>query len=172
MSKDHSSHSQFEEVYRGHSSSMKCENLSSGRSYSFRVQAFNEAGTSAFSLSSSFSTKASAPDSPTNLECTSLSSTSIKMSWHPPYHSGGVRITRYNLFVCEEGKSEGQIITVPGTKKTISKLQSLTTYSVRVQAQNPLGKGKFSDVFLITTPGSPPDSPERPVIVPQRKTES
>ncbi|MFC9708397.1 S-layer homology domain-containing protein [Paenibacillus sp. NPDC056933] len=71
---------QYEQIYEGKELAFKDERLMPGRSYSYRVTAFNAAGESAFipaeATTYSF-------DSPTGFAATAMTDTSISLGWNP-----------------------------------------------------------------------------------------
>lgn len=144
----------FETAYEGLETSHEVKNLNPATGYRFRVRASNSAGSSNFSPVSSIETPSAAPSTVSILKH-SMTPTTIKLHWNEPINNGSP-ILRYNIEVGDK-----LIVTEePVTEYEIAKLQSNTTYKVRVQAVNAIGEGPFSATLKVTTLKFPPSPPK------------
>jgi chitodextrinase len=110
--------------------------LTSGKTYSYTVAAYDAAGnTSIQSSSASATTQASdttAPTVPSGLTATAASSSAINLAWSAATDTVGVQ--GYQVF-----RNGVQIATVSGTSFTDSGLSAATTYAYTVSAYDAAG---------------------------------
>lgn len=74
-----------------------------------------------------------------NLQCVSATGSSITISWSPPVNSGSGPVTGYGIGYREVGTTTwlpGAPTNVPGPSHTITGLDPLTSYEIRVRAKN------------------------------------
>ena len=101
------------------------------------------------------------PDKVENLLATSIESRSAVISWTIGY-TGNSLITGFQLeyktshtkpWSSASSTSESPVQSVSGTANsiTLKKLKPLTTYHVRVRAQNGMGWSDFSEILSFTT---------------------
>jgi hypothetical protein len=114
--------------------------LNSGTCYAYRVLALNSEGASAPS-NVDFDVTFAVPSAPTGLAITTLSSTSLKLTWNAPTDNGA-NITGYQI------QRNGTILisNTGNTSTTYSDtgLKPLSTQTYRVAAWNSVGLGPFS----------------------------
>jgi fibro-slime domain-containing protein/RHS repeat-associated protein len=126
--------------------------LANGTSYTFRVEAVNEAGAGAPSTASAAVTPATVPDKPTAVQAVAGGGQAT-VSWTPPGTDGGSPITGYNV-VSHPGLQ--QVSVAAGvTTATVGGLTNGTEYVFIVRAANALGNG----------PESQPSAPVTPAVV-------
>lgn len=101
------------------------------------------------------------PDRVENLRASSIESRSAVISWTIDY-TGNSLITSFSLeyktshskpWTSASSTSESPVQSVSGTANsiTLKKLKPLTTYHVRVRAQNGMGWSEFSEILSFTT---------------------
>lgn len=90
-----------------------------------------------------------APGTPTGLEVTGETSTTVSLQWTAP--SSGGPVTTYTVYVNGTPASP-----VSGTSTTVIDLSPSTTYSFTVQANGPGGSGPQSSAVNGTTSEAPP----------------
>ena len=126
-------------------------------SYSYRVRAFNQAGTSAYSNTASATTQSVAPSAPSNLRTIVASSSQINLTWtDTSTNESGFRIERCNGIGCT---SFVEIATV-GPNATGYQNSGLTagqSYRYRARAYNSGGNSGYSNT--ITTTIAAPSAP-------------
>src|SRR5690242_10270690 len=96
-----------------------------------------------------------APQSPTNLSATAISSSQVNLSWSAPSDNGGSAITGYMI---ERSQDNGNTWTtiIPNTGSTSTTysntgLSPSTTYTYRVSAINSIGTSSPSNTAIATT---------------------
>jgi hypothetical protein len=123
------------------STALSDTNLLGGFCYAYRVSALNPIGSGSPS-NTVFATTLSVPSSPIGLTVTSLSSTSLKLSWIAPVNNGGSQITGYQI------QRNGTILvsnTVNNQTTYIdNNLLQKHQQTYRVAAWNGIGLGIFS----------------------------
>ena len=133
--------------------------LTSGTSYSYRVQAVDTAGNlSAFSNMASATTQAP-PTAPANLTATAASMSQINLSWTASTSTVGLR--NYIVQRCQGAgcTNFAQIASPTGTTYSDTGLTSGTSYSYQVQAVDTAGNlSAFSNMASATTQ-APPTAP-------------
>ena len=93
-------------------------------------------------------------------------STTMTVSWHPPLHNGGCRLTRY-VIRCRPKTLVGDAVPetteeVPvwdGCVSTLTGLEPATAYAVTVSAKNLVGTSAPSEVFVGSTEPAPAPAP-------------
>jgi len=135
------------------STSISVTGLTDGTSYTFRVSAVNDMGTSSASTVSSAYTPLGTPAAPTSLSAT-YGNTQASLSWTAPTDNGGSVITNYLVeYSSNDGNSWStfahSVSTTPSI--TVTGLVNGTAYSYRVSAINAIGTGAGATT---TTAGS------------------
>lgn len=88
------------------------------------------------------------PDSPTHLQATEVTKSSVTLTWEVPQKDGGSPITGYIVERCQQPGSRWTKVTkksVPDTMYTVPDLIESTDYKFRVAAENAVGVGKPSE---------------------------
>ncbi|WP_282126118.1 fibronectin type III domain-containing protein [Marinifilum flexuosum] len=131
--------------------------LSAETTYEFRVRANNEVGSSDYSAIASATTEAAptAPDTPTNLTASSITYSSMTISWDAMADTDD-----YDLQVRVQGGS-WTTINQTGTSYNYTGLTGETTYEFQVRANNEIGSSAYSVVESATTLEAP-TAPETP----------
>ena len=129
--------------------------LGAGKTYTYRVSATNDIGTSPPSSPAVATTLATSPSSPTGLVASAVSSSEILLSWNAPGWNGGAEITGYKIERSADGGSTWATI-VPDTGSGATSysdtgLASGTTYTYQVFAINSGGTSTHSNVVGATT---------------------
>ena len=96
-----------------------------------------------------------APDQVNSVSGFPLSSTSVELSWIPPFHPNG-NVTGYHIeyvSVTENGMPDkGEVnITMPSVRNTVTGLEENTLYHFTVSAKNSAGRGEGSTVSVQTS---------------------
>ncbi len=111
------------------------------------------------------SSSPTAPQSPTNLAATSVSSSQINLSWTTPSNNGGSAITGYKIDRSTNSGSTWSILVAntgsTGTTYSNTGLSASTTYTYRVSAINAIGTSSPSGISSATT-GSVVTVPQPP----------
>jgi hypothetical protein len=131
------------------STSYSAIGLTAGTSYTFRVAAFNVTSVSDYS---NLVTTATLAVAPTNLTATAVSASRIDLSWFDVSGETGYKIERST-----DGINWTQIATTAANVTSYSNtgLNSSTTYSYRVKANNAGGDSVASNVASATTLTAP-----------------
>ncbi len=121
-----------------------CSGLTNGKAYQFRVAARNEATlTSAPSVASTALAPGVAPNVPTAITVTKLSSTSVKVAWKAPAQTGGLPITGYT--VTRSGSAKTCTTSGVATLScTVTGLSRGVAYRFAVTARNDAGRSSAS----------------------------
>jgi titin len=145
------------------------EGLQPGTTYSYRVQAFNAAGSSACTIVASATTLAAALDAPSGATATALSSAVIRVAWTDnAVGESGYEIERAPA----GGGAFGTVGVVSGQTSFYDDtgLSPSTTYSYRVRASSPGGFSAYSNTVTGTTdapaaatPLAPSDASATPI---------
>jgi len=148
--------------------------LSDSNTYSYRIYAINDKGTS--SVSSTESEKPKDSLAPAALTATAISPTKIKLSWFPPTSTFGQSISGYILEreIINDVYDEIADVGSGTTTYTVSNLQTDKTYTYVVKAKLSLGAGSPRSNPASATPNedstepasssiSPPPSPQTPI---------
>ncbi|XP_022837206.1 Down syndrome cell adhesion molecule-like protein Dscam2 [Spodoptera litura] len=130
--------------------------------YSVSVAAFTNAGSGPFSLPVFQDTREGAPEqAPSSVECTAVSSTSLRIGWQPIGVPGqGSSLVGYTvLFATEEAAWQNQ--TSLHTELYLQGLLKYTNYTVKVAGFSNFGAGPYSYPIVCATlqdvPGPPAD---------------
>jgi len=109
--------------------------------YAYKVSALNSIGASTASNSASVTTL-SAPNAPTGLSVTPVSSSSLKLTWNTPSDNGGSKITGYQV------QRNGTVLVANTANNQTTYLNTgllpLHQQTYRVAALNSVGLGTFS----------------------------
>lgn len=136
--------------------------LTSGTGYSYRVRAINAAGASAYSAVASATTLVAAPAAPTGLNASGTTATSTTLKWTDnASNETGFELERYigGIWV----KIAGTDVLGPNsTQRTVTALDSQTTYKFRVRAVNQGGYSAWSNEVSVTTLSAPVTVPAAP----------
>ena len=120
--------------------------LTNGTTYTFTVTATNAIGISLASAGAT-ATPATVPGAPTALG-TSVTATSITVSWTAPVANGGSAITGYTAVASPSGLT----CTSAATTCTITGLTAGTLYTVKVTTTNGAGTGSAGSTTATTSP--------------------
>ncbi|HET7337831.1 MAG TPA: fibronectin type III domain-containing protein, partial [Candidatus Nitrosotalea sp.] len=131
--------------------------LTSNTNYTYRISAINSVGTSSPSNTASATTPVTitAPQPPTGLAATAISSSQINLSWSAPANNGGSAITGYKIERSTDSGSTWSTIS-PNTGSTTTtfsdtSLAQNTAYTYQVSAINSVGTSSPSDTATATT---------------------
>eukprot|EP01147_Barroeca_monosierra_P004068 gene4068-8448_t len=123
--------------------------------YSFYVEAHNAYGWSRPSVEVFACTMATSPLAPTKLRAVNVNSSSISLSWNPSSDQGSPLIG-YKV----EYNDSSMLIEPSDCQCTLASLKPGTLYRIRVQAQNEIGDGPFSQTIEILTKDTVPVPPQ------------
>ncbi|XP_063782549.1 neogenin isoform X9 [Pseudophryne corroboree] len=138
------------------------QNLLPETVYYFRVVAQNShgAGESSPPLKVETQPEVQVPGPAPNLRATSISPTSVSVSWETPL-SGNGEIQNYKLYYMDRGAGNEQDIDVGGLTYTVNGLKKYTEYTFRVVAFNKHGSGvSTQDVIIRTLSDVPSAAPQ------------
>src|SRR5438445_1825374 len=131
--------------------------------FTYRVSAINSIGTSSSSGTTSATTLALAPSSPTGLAATAASSSQINLSWTAPADNGGSAITGYKIERSADGGTTWTTLVAntgsTATSYSDTGLTRSTTYAYRVYAINSVGTNSPSNTASATTLAVAPSPP-------------
>jgi len=127
--------------------------------YTYRVSAINQMGTSYQSNTTFATTFNTVPQPPTNLSATAISSSQINLSWTAPSNNGGSAITGYKIERSTDGGSTWSISNTASTTYSDTGLVHSTTYTYRVSAINQVGSSQPSNTVSATTFNTVPTPP-------------
>ncbi|XP_066267378.1 fibronectin type-III domain-containing protein 3A-like isoform X1 [Branchiostoma lanceolatum] len=145
------------EVYKGPEMECTIINLLPGRTYAFRVKAFNRVGGGPVSEPSVFTTGAGPPDAPSEPVLTCKAPTAALVSWQMPA-GNGAEVVEYRLeWNCVDG-TFSQLYAGQANSYEVKGLSPASYYYFRVQAVNSAGVGPFSPVATCQTPASSPSA--------------
>ncbi len=143
----------------GSASPIVISGLSNGTSYRFTVIATNRVGDSPPSIASSAVVPVGVPTAPTNLSSSSITDTSVVISFTAPTSNGGSAITNYK-YSTDDGVSYTALSPVDTTSPiTVIGLDPLTSYTIKIRAVNTAGDGLESSSISITTLSLIPNAP-------------
>jgi hypothetical protein len=132
--------------------------LASGLSYDFKVSAINGIGTGpASNVASATPSTATAPDAPTSLSATAISTSDINLIWTAPADDGGSPITGYMIH--RNGVMIVDDTASTGTTYSDTGLEPGTTYTYVVMAINAIGASIPSNEAT-ATPSATIDTPD------------
>jgi hypothetical protein len=121
--------------------------------YYVRAWANNSIGTGPVSQTASITTGADVPNGPAIGAVSAIRPDSAAVAWSAP-NSNGSPVTGYTV-QCATDQAFTHIVSshagITGTSYTITGLDPLTTYYVRVSAQNAIGSSGFSNVDQFQT---------------------
>ena len=123
-----------------------------GTTYYYQVRAYSASATSDWSNQATATTLPLAPDAPSGLAATAVSSSRIDLAWSDVSGEDGYRIERLT-----DGQYWSEIATT-GTNVTSYQntgLAASTTYQYRVQAVNAGGSSPYSNTASAATPAVP-----------------
>ncbi|XP_037116510.1 receptor-type tyrosine-protein phosphatase delta-like isoform X13 [Syngnathus acus] len=140
--------------------------------YAFRLAARSKHGVGAYTSEISAETPQTQPSGPpTEVRCSSPTSTSILVSWRePPMESQNGIITRYSIEYAAievEDTSTKRILDIPpeSSQYLLEHLEKWTEYHVTVTAHTDVGAGPQSTPQLVRTEEDVPSGPPRKVEV-------
>jgi hypothetical protein len=136
--------------------------LTPDTNYSYKVQATNSVGNSAFSNVATALTPIP-PPTPTGAHATAITSTSIAMAWTDNANNE----TGYNILrKMTTGANFAQIASLPANSTSFSDtgLTPGTSYDYHIQAYNVAGYSDFSGFTAITSTASAPPNGTTPVV--------
>jgi hypothetical protein len=126
--------------------------LTTGTTYTYRISAINNIGTSVTSAEASAiptsSSTSGAPSAPTGLVATASSGTQVNLSWSAPSNNGGFPITGYKIEYKVGSSSYANMVSNTGTTTTAYSHTGLTSgqlYVYRVSAINSVGTSTASN---------------------------
>merc|ERR1712096_280839 len=130
----------------------RLDKLVEGKTYKFRVTAFNKYGAGVSRETEESLKITNAPSAPLNLLVEEVTKTTIKLSWEKPEYDGGSRVSSYvveiSKFEEEEWNVSGEINALDESckldEKFVYEINSLVEdckYDVRVKAVNEIGQG-------------------------------
>jgi uncharacterized protein (TIGR03437 family) len=128
-------------------------NLQANTMYTFRVRAQNGVGYSAYSNVATAKTLQALPATPTNLQATASSSSQVNLTWTNNAPDATAIRVEYLPPSATTFTDIGAATTL--TNSPVTSLQSNTTYSFRVRAQNAVGYSPYSNLATVTTQTPP-----------------
>ncbi|XP_048457494.1 protein tyrosine phosphatase receptor type Fa [Rhincodon typus] len=159
-----------EQVIFDPKSSYIVEGLKPDKMYYFRLAARSDHGLGAYTQKISAKTMQSTPSAPPqDVHGFSISSTSIRVSWHPPpANSRNGVITKYSIIYQavdseDNGKHVLDNIEADATSSVIEDLEKWTEYQVWVRAHTNVGPGPKSTPVSVRTDEDVPSAPPRKV---------
>lgn len=177
-----SSSSSWNKVYQGSSVEYQhCSGLLPGRSYSWRVRAFNSCGAGAWTEPVKGCTFPAEPGVPAKPSFSQRTATSVKVKWGLPQEENGSAVTSYVLEirqlaagadVQQQQQQQGQAADPaqqqqqwlqayrgPELSQKVTGLQPGSSYEFRVAAANAVGLGCWSDSSSVEVLKRPPPPP-------------
>ncbi|CAD5116334.1 DgyrCDS5234 [Dimorphilus gyrociliatus] len=140
-------------------------NLAKFTSYDISIAAFTSGGIGMASANKTIGTKEDIPDAVENLSFNSLLDTSVNITWSPPKRINGILIGYFITYQRKDYNLSQESKRLPPSTRSyeISKLQSLTSYVISIQAQSRKGLGIKRIIEAKT--GEPPELPKPPTIL-------
>jgi hypothetical protein len=132
--------------------------LSTDTTYYYRVRAYNSAGNSAYSNTTSATTAQAGPAAPSGLTATAVSSSALGLTWA----DGSDNESGFKVERSLHGTSPFTEIASVGANVTSysdSGLEPDTAYGYRVRAYNEVGNSGYSNTAVTNTHGVPPAAP-------------
>jgi hypothetical protein len=146
-------------AYQGPALSTELKTLRPATQYQLRLSAVNSAGCSDTSCNVSMETPASPPAAPHSLVAGAATATSLTVKWRRPAEHGEP-LQHYNVeWGSNEKELTGQLVS-ERRRVHLPSLRADTTYCIRVQAVNAMGKGPFTPVMRLATRPLPPAPPK------------
>jgi fibronectin type 3 domain-containing protein len=123
--------------------------LTQNTTYTYRVRAFNEGGTSGWSNEATDSTPSAVPAAPTNLAATAMSVSQISLSWTDNSNNE----TAFSIFRKDGAGDFVRVAVVTANSATFmdSGLTAGTQYTYRVRAANDVAASAFTNDATATT---------------------
>lgn len=159
-------------VWQGSGQHHQVEGLLPGRSYVWRLRAFNGCGAGPWSESVKGATLPAEPGPPAKPTFSQRTATSVKAKWSIPGDEHGSAVNRYLLQVCPaDGAAAAaaaddawqqqwqQVYEGSDLTYRVTGLQPGVTYEMRVAAANAVGIGQWSEGSSFTTLLRPPPPP-------------
>eukprot|EP00878_Enallax_costatus_P013311 GHUV01013916.1.p1 GENE.GHUV01013916.1~~GHUV01013916.1.p1 ORF type:complete len:484 (+),score=184.17 GHUV01013916.1:46-1452(+) len=159
-------------AWQGSGQQHQVEGLLPGRSYSWRLRAFNSCGAGPWCEAVKGITLPAEPGAPAKPTCSQRTATSVKAKWSIPTEENGSAVNRYLLQVCAaDGSTDAAAAEDPwqqqwqqvyeGSDLTyrVTGLQPGSSYELRVAAANAVGVGQWSEGSSFTTLLKPPPPP-------------
>ena len=146
----------FYEIYRGLNLEHTDTGLTSGGSYTYKVNAMNAAGTSTDS-SNLVGVAGALPSAPVSVTIVTQSKTSLGISWSQPSTTGGLVVQNYTVNEDSADLVYGADIVTTSTTHTmtVASADEGKTFSFKVAAQNVLGKGEYADDIQLIAANAP-----------------
>jgi Ca2+-binding RTX toxin-like protein len=135
--------------------------LAPGTTYQVRVAAINSVGRSDY-LTGSLTTLAVPASAPQSLVSSSVTKSSLTLSWGLPVSNGGAAITDYKVEVSSNGGTSWTAIPHTASNALSFNVTGLTravAYQFRVSAVTSGGAGAVSNVVSVTTLADVPSAP-------------
>ncbi|XP_056146870.1 LOW QUALITY PROTEIN: netrin receptor DCC, partial [Lampris incognitus] len=134
-------------------------NLKPEESYSFRVVAYNEVGPGDSSAPLRVQTQPDlqVPGPVERFHVTSISPTTVLVSWDPPAHMTSA-LLGYRLLWSENPSGKEQSVEINGQFYKMEGLNKYTEYAVRVLALNRYGPGVTTETIRVTTQSDVPSA--------------
>ena len=132
-------------VVAGVSSVYTLNGLTASTAYNVQIQAFNTAGTSGWSATTTLSTANLAPNTPAALSVAPANSSSLSVTWTAPASDGthGAAVG-YNLRYSLSGAGTWAVVTGVSSVYPLTGLTAQTAYDVQIQASNAAGTSGWS----------------------------
>lgn len=144
----------------GSITSFTIQNLNPGAMYNVTVAAQNSVGYSAESTPVVVSTLPIVPSPPETLTVSSITASTLDLTWNPPSHTGGAAVTNYRIsYAALNGAQLTTVVSHQVTGTSLSNLQPGTQYTITVVAKNAAGWSNESPVVAATTLATIPAAP-------------
>ncbi|TKS82783.1 Immunoglobulin superfamily DCC subclass member 3 [Collichthys lucidus] len=129
----------------------------------YQCIAENSAGTNQASARLAISQGPELPEAPTGLRATTLSSSSLQLTWDEPTEHVNQQIIGYVLHIRRLGEPDSAELQEAVSKTTFrhefNNLDAATTYSIYLKAYSALGGSQQSNTITATTQGGVPSPP-------------